>query len=396
MSGDELPDHLSDGPRIEDADFVFDGFTQAEVTAIHDAVLSLTDELSSDPGRESYFVLGNYDDDKKARLVQASELIEYFDGQAIAVLLSDIDPENDDWDNFYVKFRYTVSFVDHVVLVAEDNDGGHELELGEVPLPMTYVLKRDYNNASIDRDLDYEKFDAMIAKLCAVMDRNGHCFEWRDMHSFARGVQTVVDVANTGDSNAIRASSAPEYSAASDPTSAAKVEPSLPPGWEIRNRTTDITLPNGETYPLSKLPEEIPDFSEMDTTDIESELPDVFRPPRSRDPEERDRRILDHLLSRHDDAPTWISYEWTIHSDARLILNVYRSGGGDSGEFRLEVSANLPARKVATPLDQADEIGALDDQAHDFMQRCHRNAEHYDGPEAIFDATLDDFESEGS
>ena len=54
---------------------------------------------------------------------------------------------------------------DYVIGVFEDNDGGHELELGEGNLSTTYILKRDYSNASIDNDVEYEKYDAMLGTL---------------------------------------------------------------------------------------------------------------------------------------------------------------------------------------------------------------------------------------
>jgi hypothetical protein len=136
-------------------------------------------------------VLGNYDEGRKKWLERACHLLEHDVEDGVAFLLSDLDAENDDWENFYVKFRYALSLVDHPVLVAEDNDGGHELELGEVPLPATYVVKRDYESLSIDHDLEHEKYDAMMGKLFAVMRRRGRLFEWTDVHSFARSVRRV-------------------------------------------------------------------------------------------------------------------------------------------------------------------------------------------------------------
>lgn len=76
-----------------------------------------------------------------------------------------------------VKFRYTTATTDFNVLVAEDNDGGHELELGEATLSETYVAERDYRHASVNKDLEYEKYDAMIGTLFKLMDRRGHLFK---------------------------------------------------------------------------------------------------------------------------------------------------------------------------------------------------------------------------
>lgn len=195
VEDEEIPDHLAGGPRIDDADFVLGGFSNEEVTEIHAAVSNLVAELGemgpSEPIR--YFVLGNYDERRKRWLEQARSLLEHYVEDGVAFLLSDLDAENDDWENFYIKFRYTLSLVDYPVLVAEDNDGGHELELGEIPLSDTYVVKRDYEPASVGHDLEYEKYDAMMGKLFDVMRRRGHLFEWTDTQSFARAVRQVAD-----------------------------------------------------------------------------------------------------------------------------------------------------------------------------------------------------------
>lgn len=194
-SGSHLPDHLADGPTIEEADFIFDGFSPEETSAIHAAVTNLTTEfeIRSTPGATRYFLLGNYDERPKERLRLAQDLLVAHHDNAVAILLEDLDPENDNWENFYLKFRYTLTFIDYPVLVAEDNDGGHELELGEVPLAETYVVKRDYESLSIDHDLEYEKYDAMIAKLFGVFERNDHLFPWTDLDSFEQAVQAVVE-----------------------------------------------------------------------------------------------------------------------------------------------------------------------------------------------------------
>lgn len=190
-----LPDHLSDGETLDDAEFLFGNHDVSEMNAIHDAVARLADglDLRSSPNATRYFVLGSYDEPQKRRLRNAAELLERYDSASVAVLLEDLDPTDDDWENFYLKFRYALTLVDYVVLVAEDNDGGHELELGEVPLEDTFVLKRDYAPASIGDDLERERYDAMIAKLCDLMERNDRLFEWTDVESF---VEAVVSVAS--------------------------------------------------------------------------------------------------------------------------------------------------------------------------------------------------------
>jgi hypothetical protein len=81
---------------------------------------------------------------------------------------------------------------DYCVMVAEDNDGGHELELGEIPLAETFVLKRDYSDSSIDNDLEHRMFDSMILGVFEFIERNGQLFLWTDDESFAQGVANII------------------------------------------------------------------------------------------------------------------------------------------------------------------------------------------------------------
>lgn len=91
-----------------------------------------------------------------------------------------------------LKFRYTLIGTDYVLLVAEDNDGGHELELGEVPLPDTYAFKRDYEGISIESDVEYEKFDAMMSTLFDTMEENGQLKRWNTMEELPDAVDEVA------------------------------------------------------------------------------------------------------------------------------------------------------------------------------------------------------------
>ena len=194
-----LPSHLSGLPTLDDADFVLDGLSNDELRQLPIAVNNLQFELdvTATPGGTRYLILGSYDmpqSDRagpKDRLVEAQDCLEDLDQRCTAVLLEDLDPDNDDWRNFYVKFRYTMATTDFTVLVAEDNDGGHELELGEATLSETYVAKRDYRHASVDKDLEYEKYDAMISTLFKLMDRRGHLFEWRTPAEFRDAIEQI-------------------------------------------------------------------------------------------------------------------------------------------------------------------------------------------------------------
>ena len=193
-NSESLPDHLAGGATFNEAEFLFSGLTPGEVATIHSAIAELARDFGLDDAPDStrYFVLGNYDEPQKERVRRSARILERHDSKNVAVLLEDLDPGNDHWENFYAKFRFVLSMSDYVVVVAEDNDGGHELELGEVPLADTFVVKRDYSSASIEDDVEREKYDAMLAKLCELLARNGRLFEWRSVESLDEAVKSVA------------------------------------------------------------------------------------------------------------------------------------------------------------------------------------------------------------
>lgn len=162
---------------IEHTEFYLDGIDSYEqAKAIHEA-------SKRDLGRYMQadtvlFVIGNYDTPQKDRIEDVRETLSELRPGDEAFILEDIDPELTAWENFYVKFRVLLEGSDYVIGVFEDNDGGHELELGEADLSTTYILKRDYSNASIDNDVEYEKFDAMIGTLFEMMDDREHLVSW--------------------------------------------------------------------------------------------------------------------------------------------------------------------------------------------------------------------------
>lgn len=191
---ESLPDHLAGGATFDEAEFLFSELTPSEAASIHSAIAELAREFEYDgaPNSTRYFVLGNYDDPQKERVRRAARVLEREGSENVAVLLDDLDPDDDYWENFYAKFRFVLSMSDYVVVVAEDNDGGHELELGEVPLADTFVLKRDYSSASIEDDVEREKYDAMLAKLCELLARNERLFEWCSVESLDDAVKSVA------------------------------------------------------------------------------------------------------------------------------------------------------------------------------------------------------------
>jgi len=185
MADADTPLHIQETPRLKDADFIFDGYTGQEAQAIHDSACQLFIELKLKAASDTiYFVLGSYDSPSsdrsgpKDRVEAVRNTITDSPYNASAILLEELDETNENWANFYLKFRYTLSGSDYSVVVAESNDGGHELELGAVPLATTFILKRNYESLSIDRDLEYEKFDAMMATLCDLMAHKGQLQEW--------------------------------------------------------------------------------------------------------------------------------------------------------------------------------------------------------------------------
>lgn len=195
----DTPAHIRDLPRLEDADFIYRGYSGEEVAAIHDAASKLFNELNAlaAAANTRYFILGSYDSPEgregpKDRLEAVRNCINQEPLRATAFLLDDLDETNEHWGNFYLKFRFTLIGTDYVLVVAEDNDGGHELELGEVPLADTYVFERDYANISIENDIEYEKFDAMMGTLFDVMEENGQLRRWSTTDELLEAVEDVV------------------------------------------------------------------------------------------------------------------------------------------------------------------------------------------------------------
>lgn len=194
----DTPPHIRGLPRLSDADFLYGGFGGEQVQQFHDAGVKLFTELDDYTGEDTrYFVLGSYDtynsrDGPKDRLVRVCEEIDESGFEARGFRLNELDEDEDHWRNFYLKFRYTLIGTDYSLLIAESNDGGHELELGEVPKSELYVLKREYSAVSLDSDVEYEKFDAMMATLFSLIDENGHLWRWTTESELVESVQEVL------------------------------------------------------------------------------------------------------------------------------------------------------------------------------------------------------------
>lgn len=166
---------------LKDTEFYLGLLSPEQVAAIHRSALGDLGRLAA--AETVCFVIGSYDQPQKERLYRACDLLE--EHGMTPFLLDEIDPGMEGWRNFYVKFRVLLTRVDHVIAIVEDNDGGHELELGEADLSDTYVLKRDYTAISLEdgdegpyHDIEREKYDAMIATMFDLLDTRDHLYEW--------------------------------------------------------------------------------------------------------------------------------------------------------------------------------------------------------------------------
>lgn len=178
---------------VDDMDALFpDGTPPGVLSSLHRNELDELDRLRA--AQNVFFVLGSYDDPEKHRLTALGQILSEPSADE-AFTLEEIDPGVDVWENFYVKFRVFLLRTDHVVAVFESNDGGHELEIGEVDLDRVHVLKRDYESVSVDHDLEYAKYDAMLGTLFDLLDRRDRLHEWetkREFYAAAAELSTTV------------------------------------------------------------------------------------------------------------------------------------------------------------------------------------------------------------
>lgn len=163
---------------VTDLDELYpDGIPPDVLKSLHAESLDELDRLARADVR--FFVVGSYDEPQKQRVELVRDLLSDPAGDE-AFTLEEIDRDVGVWENFYVKFRLFLLRADHLIGVFEDNDGGHELEIGEAPLSDVYVLKRTYESVSIENDVEYDKYDAMVGTLFELLDRRGRLYEWED------------------------------------------------------------------------------------------------------------------------------------------------------------------------------------------------------------------------
>ncbi|SDR16830.1 hypothetical protein [Halopelagius longus] len=195
-----LPPHLQGLPEIRDWELLLEGYSDSELIEFTQKANDILRDngLRENPDRPSFLILGSYDqgsstrEGPKDRLEDVRDILHLNQKSNFAILLEELDPDNTRWNNWYLKFQFTLLSTDYNVLVAEDNNGGHELELGEVPLQETYVAKREYTHASLDKDLEYEKFDAMMSTLFDFLDRAGHLYRWQDKAELSDAIVQIA------------------------------------------------------------------------------------------------------------------------------------------------------------------------------------------------------------
>lgn len=180
---------FNENDLIEDMDYLFgDSLSPEEVSNLHREGLSNINRLAE--GEIIYFVIGSYSDPQKERVDLVRDILSKPPGDE-AFILEELDPETDVWENFYVKFRLFLLRSDYVIGVFEDNDGGHELEIGDVNLPDIYVLKRDYTDTSINNDIEYKKFDAMLGTLFELLERREQIYHWESLDELKEGTRNL-------------------------------------------------------------------------------------------------------------------------------------------------------------------------------------------------------------
>jgi hypothetical protein len=157
---------------VEDTAAIGDSsITPEQYSSLYDVINHDCERLAKASTR--YFVVGNFDteDGCRHRVERVeSSLSKYPSTEAF--LLDDIDHAEEVWENWYVKFRVFYNRSDYVVGVFEDNDGGHELEVGEVDNDDLQILKRDYftDDGEVDTETEHERYDGMLAKLFETID----------------------------------------------------------------------------------------------------------------------------------------------------------------------------------------------------------------------------------
>lgn len=186
---------LSGEALIRDTEFFFeDALSPEQISAIHDFCLNDLDRLTE--SRYRTLVIGSYSEPEKERLRLLQDRLSDRSGHE-AFLLEDLDQDLDAWRNFYVKFRVFQKRCGQVVGIFEHNDGGHVLELGEVMLSRTFILKRDFESSSIDDDIEKRRFDAMLYGIFKLLDKRNRLFRWGSERELVDEIDQVATLIET-------------------------------------------------------------------------------------------------------------------------------------------------------------------------------------------------------
>lgn len=131
-----------------------------------------TDLLDVIAADQSFFVIGSYDPEEKARLEETVEWL-YTAGHAFL-----LDDTLEAWEHWTTHFKIYADRATHIVGVFEHSDGGHEWEAGYLDhqeyRAKTTILKRLYPSLEPKE----EPFDGMMAHYMILVDRRGQLFEW--------------------------------------------------------------------------------------------------------------------------------------------------------------------------------------------------------------------------
>lgn len=195
---DEKPSNRSNNDTAEQLGVLLDeyeSFTGQSIDREEYAALKRAVETDVVPITEadrSFLILGDYDDEKRLRLVA-----DRLESVGKPFLLKDLEAFDDSVLGWTTQFKVMAKRATHIVGLYEHSEGGHEWEAGWLdhrPYREKFtVLKRDYP----DLDEKDEPFDGMFAhfvETIAALDRI-HRFEAPTDASSAeveRGVRNCV------------------------------------------------------------------------------------------------------------------------------------------------------------------------------------------------------------
>ncbi|WP_115864473.1 hypothetical protein [Halorussus litoreus] len=152
-----------------------------------------TDVVPITEADRSFFVLGNYDDEDRLRLV-ANRLKSV--GEPF--LLKDLETFDDSVLGWTTQFKIMAKRATHIVALYENSEGGHEWEAGWLDhrpyREKLTVFKRDYPNL----DREEKPFDGMFAHFVETLKACGQVYQFEapedaPPQEVERGVETCIN-----------------------------------------------------------------------------------------------------------------------------------------------------------------------------------------------------------